>query len=227
MSTVLIAGANRGLGLEFTRQYAEAGWSVIATCRDPLNPGELASLQGDIEVHSLDVTDFHGVEALANTLSGRAIDVLICNAGVYGPKPCSLGGIDYDAWAPVMRVNVYAPLNLCECFLPHVAKSDQKKIAVLSSKMGSMTDNTSGGSYIYRASKAALNAVMKSLALDVRDQDVAVAMLHPGWVRTDMGGPNGLIDAPESISGMRAVIDGLGVDSSGGFFAYDGAPIPW
>ena len=227
MPTVLITGANRGLGLEFARQYAADGWSVIATCRDPVNPGELATIAGDIEVHSLDVTDGRAVERLADNLKGRAIDVLVHNAGVMGPRRLALDALDYDAWAEVMRVNMMAPVRVCACFADHVAGSDMKKIAVLSSKMGSIDDNTSGGSYIYRTSKAGLNAAMKSVAHDLGGKGIAVAILHPGWVRTDMGGPNGLIDPPESITGMRRVIENLTLETSGGFFNYDGRPIPW
>ena len=226
MPTVLITGANRGLGLEFARQYAEDGWRVIATCRTPELATELNAMDG-IEDHKLDVDDFDAVAALASELSGTAIDVLISNAGVYGPKGYGLDELDYEAWEQVMRTNVMAPLRLVQCFAPHVAASGLKRIATLSSKMGSMADNSSGGSYIYRSSKAGVNAVMKSVAHDLAPQGVTCIVLHPGWVRTDMGGPNGLIDAPESVRGMRHVIEGLKPQDNGGFFNYDGSEIPW
>lgn len=226
MPTVFITGANRGLGLEFARQYAADSWDVIATCRAPEAAAELNALTG-VEVHALDVTDFAAVATLAETLSGRAIDVLINNAGTYGPKGYGLDEVDFTAWEQVLRTNVLAPLRVAQCFAPHVARSELKTMATLSSKMGSMTDNTSGGSYIYRSSKAALNAVVKSLSHDLGGDGIVNIALHPGWVRTDMGGPNGLIEAPESVSGLRQVIQNAGRQQNGGFFNYDGSHIPW
>jgi len=227
MPTILITGANRGLGLEFARQFADVGWHVIATCRNPLGLDALAKVEGSLEIHGLDVTDDGQVDKLAADLKDRAVDVLLNNAGIYGPRDSSPTHFDKNVWAEVMAVNVMAPLKVSGAFLPHVAKSEMKKIVTVSSKMGSMTDNTSGGSYIYRSSKAALNAVMKSLSIDAAPQNITVAMLHPGWVQTDMGGPSALIDAETSVRGMRHVIDGLTPDQSGRFFNYDGAPIPW
>ena len=226
MPTVMITGANRGLGLEFARQYADDGWSVIATCRKPEDATELNAIDG-VTVYPLNVTNFKAVRALADRLKGAAIDVLINNAGVYGPKSSALNEIDFDAWEQVLRTNALAPLCVAQCFAAHVAASDRKCIATLSSKMGSMTDNTSGGSYIYRSSKAAVNAVMKSLANDLGPQGVISVLLHPGWVRTDMGGPSGLIGVEQSVAGMRHVIDAVDMSASGHFYAYDGAEIPW
>ncbi len=226
MPTVMITGANRGLGLEFARQYAEDGWNVIATCRTPELASDLNQLESVTE-YKLDVGNFDAVSQLAKQLSGVAIDVLINNAGVYGPKAYNLEELDYEAWQEVMHTNMFAPLHVTRCFAPHVAASHYKRIATLSSKMGSMADNTSGGSYIYRSSKAGLNAVMKSIAVDFADRDITTIILHPGWVRTDMGGPNGLIDAPESVRGMRQVIASATAEHNGRFFNYDGAEIPW
>ena len=226
MPTVMITGANRGLGLEFARQYVRDGWSVIATCRKPEDATELNAIDG-VTVYPLNVTDSMAVRALADQLKGAAIDVLINNAGVYGPKNSALNEIDFDVWEQVLRTNALAPLCVAQCFAAHVAASDRKCIATLSSKMGSMTDNTSGGSYIYRSSKAAVNAVMKSLASDLGPQGVISVLLHPGWVRTDMGGPSGLIGAEQSVAGMRRVIDAADMNASGHFYAYDGAEIPW
>ena len=227
MPTVLITGANRGIGFEFARQYADGGWRVIATCRDPANAGELSALGGDIEVHGLDVTDHVRIQALAKSLERSAIDLLLSNAGVSGPRPDPFGGIDYQSWMEVLSVNAMSPLKLCECFIDHVARSDFKRIVAVASKMGSIAENSSGGSYIYRSSKTALNAVMKSLSVDLASRRVIVAVLHPGWVRTDMGGPGALIEARTSVAGMRQVIAGLKLEDSGGFFNYDGAGIPW
>lgn len=226
MPTVLITGANRGLGLEFVRQYLSDGWHVIATCRNPDSAENLNALVGNIVVHELAVDDDSAILRLANELSGQHIDVLINNAGVMGTKH-GLGDLDSEMWADVLRVNVIAPLKVSEAFVDHVASSTLKKIVTVSSKMGSMADNTSGGSYIYRSSKAGVNAAMRSLAHDVAPKGIVSCILHPGWVRTDMGGANGLIDAPESVSGMRAVIDSLDSEKAGRFWNYDGKEIPW
>ncbi len=227
MPSVLVTGAGRGLGLEFARQYAADGWRVIATCRDPLMAQGLAPLQGDIEVHTLNVVDNAQIQALAKSLKKEPIDLLLNNAGIYGPRPVKLGGVDYAVWADVMRLNAMSPLKVSECFLDHMVAGKLKKIVTISSKMGSMGDNDSGGGYIYRSSKAALNAVMKSLSIDLKPRGISVAVLHPGWVRTDMGGPGGLIDAEQSVTGMRRVIEGLDMATSGRFYNYDGAEIPW
>lgn len=227
MSTVLITGANRGLGLEFARQYAVDGWRVLATCRDPNDADALNALDGKVEVSALDITDHGQIQALAKSLRKETIDILLNNAGIYGPRPSKLGGIDYNAWEEVMRVNVLSPMKVTESFRDHLAGSELKKIAFMSSKMGSMGDNSSGASYTYRSSKAALNAAAKSLSVDLKSRGIAVAILHPGWVRTDMGGPGGLIDAPESVSGLRRVIDDLSLGTTGRFSNYDGTEIPW
>lgn len=227
MPTCLITGANRGLGLEFAKQYAADGWKVIATCREPGIAEELKALEGDVHIHALDVTDFAQVEALGKQLNGEAIDLLVKNAGVYGPRVVPHHSVDYAAWAEVLRANAMAPLKMCAVFEPHVAKGKLRRIVAVSSLMGSMTDNSSGGSYIYRSSKAALNAVMKSLAADLKEKEIAVAVLHPGWVKTDMGGPSAKIEASESVAGMRKAIDHMSVENTGRFLNYDGTELPW
>ncbi len=223
----MITGSNRGLGLECARQYADEGWRVIATCRNPGNAVELASLKGELEIHALDISDHGQILSLADSLREEAIDLLFNNAGIFDPSPSQLVDIDYNAWENFIRVNVMSPLMVCATFSDHVAASDLKKIAIMSSKMGSIDDNNSGGSYIYRSSKAALNAVMKSLSIDLAPRGISVAILHPGWVRTDMGGPNGLIDAPESVNGLLKVIKDLNLKNSGRFYSYDGSEIAW
>ena len=227
MPTCLITGANRGLGLEFAKQYAADGWKVIATCRKPDAAAELNALEGDIQVHALDVTDFAEIEALGKKLTGEAIDLLLKNAGVYGPRVVTHDAVDYAAWTDVLRANAMAPLKMSAVFEPHVAAGKLRRMAAITSLMGSMADNVSGGSYIYRSSKAALNAVMKSLANDLKGKGISVVMLHPGWVRTDMGGPNAKIGASESVAGMRKVIDGMSVENTGRFMNYDGRELPW
>jgi NAD(P)-dependent dehydrogenase (short-subunit alcohol dehydrogenase family) len=226
MPTVLITGANRGLGHEFATQYAKDGWTVIATCRTQDELPVLRQIEGDVQAHQLDVSKQEQVDALANELSGTAIDVLIANAGMYGPKG-SLQTMALDGWLDTFEVNAIGPVRLARAFLPHVTQSEQKKLVAITSKMGSIEDNGSGGSIAYRSSKAALNAAWKSVAIDTKDDGVLALLLHPGWVRTRMGGPNGLIDAEESINGMRKVIDRLDTANSGSFIDYKGEIVPW
>ena len=227
MPSVLITGANRGLGLEFTRQYAADGWRVFAACRDPAGARDLAAVEGDVSAETLDVDDGPQVASLANKFSGQPIDVLINNAGIYGPKDVTRDTVVYDAWGQVFRTNAMSPLAVSAAFAANVAQGGQKKIITLSSIMGSIAENDSSGDFIYRSSKAAVNAVMKSLAGDLKSEGITVAVLHPGWVRTDMGGPDAAIEAPESVTGMRAVIAGLKESDSGRFLNYDGTEIPW
>ncbi|HSI44152.1 MAG TPA: SDR family oxidoreductase [Methylotenera sp.] len=225
--TVLVTGTNRGIGLEFVKQYAADGWKVIACSREPDASPELRALAQsyDIETIALDVGDFEQIDKVANQLQGRAIDVLINNAGIYPES--SLGDLDYEAWAEAFKINCMAPLKMAEAFSDHVASSHLQKIATLSSKMGSLDDNTSGGSYIYRTSKAAVNMAMKSLAIDLKPLGISVVTLHPGWVQTDMGGANALINTQTSVTGLRQVIERLSVHNSGKFIAYDGKEIAW
>ncbi|GEO81583.1 SDR family oxidoreductase [Pararhodospirillum oryzae] len=227
MSTVLITGANRGLGLEFARQYKASGWEVIAACRDPVGADALGAL--GVEELALDVGEPAAIGAFGARLAGRALDLFICNAGVYGGKEGQqvLGQVDVAAWEHTFRINAIAPLKLTEALLPSLKAAKGARAVYVSSLMASMAENTSGGEYIYRSSKAALNAVIKSLSIDLAPLGITVAALHPGWVRTDMGGPNGMIDAPESITGLRRVIEALTPADSGRFLAYNGQEIPW
>lgn len=225
---VLITGANRGIGLEFARQYAEAGWKVIACCRDLKQAAdlqELADTYPDIKAYPLDVADFAAIEVLAADLKGVKIDVLINNAGVYPHS--DLNHADPEQWLHAFKVNSMAPFKMAAAFTPHIAASQLKKLVTLSSKMGSLDDNTSGGSYIYRTSKVAANMVMKSLAIDLQVFGISVVVLHPGWVQTEMGGPGALIDTRASVSGLRKVIEQLNLDNTGRFIAYDGKVINW
>ncbi|MGY9006114.1 MAG: SDR family oxidoreductase [Alphaproteobacteria bacterium] len=187
---------------------------------------ELAALSGDIAVHSLDVTDIDAIDRFAATLSGEAVDVLINNAGIMGRNQ-SLDAIDYEWWEKVMAVNTLAPLAVAARFFPHLERGKDKRIAFLTSRMGSIADNTSGGFYAYRASKAALNAAVKSLSTELEPKGIIALLLHPGWVRTDMGGPNALLDVGASVTGLRGVITGAKMSESGHFMAYDGTEIPW
>ena len=225
MPTVVVTGANRGLGLEFARQYAADGWSVIATARKPGEASELAALSGDIAVEPLDVTDFAAVAGFGDRIGGRPIDIVVANAGTSGPRRIEAEE-DARDWVRTLEVNSVAPLLLAHALLGHVAAAKGRMIAI-TSRMGSIADNDSGGYIAYRSSKAALNAAWKSLAIDVAGQDVIAAMLHPGWVRTRMGGAGAPLRPPESVAGMRRVIAGLTPEQSGGFFSHDGMTIPW
>jgi NAD(P)-dependent dehydrogenase (short-subunit alcohol dehydrogenase family) len=228
--TILITGANRGIGLELTRQYAADGWRVIACCRQPESADDLHGLGADFEqisIHALDVSDRHQIETLARELSGQSIDILFNNAGIYGPYDAVFGNTDEAQWLECFRVNTIAPMKMMEAFVDHLAGSQRKLIATMSSKMGSMEDNGSGGSYIYRSSKAAVNAVMKSAAIDLLPMGIKVAILHPGWVLTDMGGPNAEISVTQSVSNLRQILDGVNAKNSGSFFDIDGSVIPW
>ncbi len=227
---LLITGANRGIGLTMVRHYLSDGWLVTACCREPEQAIELLSLleaNDGLSIFQLDVTDYEGVDELAENLAGEPIDLLINNAGYYGPKGSNFGGTDVEEWRQVMEINTIAPLKLLEAFSPHLKQASSATFAVLSSKMGSMGDNSGGGCYIYRSSKAAVNAVVKSLSVDLREDDICVVALHPGWVRTEMGGPNGLIDTEESVVGLKRVLDSLEMSQTGMFFDYLGQEIPW
>lgn len=221
MPTVLITGASRGIGAEFASQYAADGWRVIATCRDPKR------YDGAGEAHALDVTDAASVAALGQAMEGETIDLLINNAGIYGPRSLSFDALDYDAWEQVLRTNLMGPMRVAAALAEPVMISQQKKMVFISSKVGSIADNSSGGSYIYRSSKTALNMAVKSLSLDLSGKGVITLLLHPGWVQTDMGGASAPIDAVTSVAGMRAVIDRADVADTGRFFNYDGNELPW
>lgn len=225
--TVLITGANRGLGFEFVKQYALDNYEVIACTRKINKKDALHRLQASFEnisIHILDVENFLSIDQFAKTLK-KPIDILINNAGLYPNS--SFDDINYEAWLNAFKINTLAAFKMVKAFLPHLKKGELKKIASLTSKMGSIEDNSGGGAYLYRSSKTALNMVMKSLSIDLKPHDMSLITLHPGWVRTDMGGPNGLIDVDESVTGMKRQIGKLSIKTTGQFIAYDGKKIPW
>jgi NAD(P)-dependent dehydrogenase (short-subunit alcohol dehydrogenase family) len=240
--TLLITGASGGLGLEFVRQYSQNGWQVIATARDPGASVELQQLATQsrdgpaaprVELHALDVADFGAIDALAARLAGRPIDLLLNNAGVFGPKARAeqdprqeFGQMDYDIWSRLLRINTLAPMKMSEAFVEHVAASAQKKIVTVTSGIGSIA-NADGRTVAYRTSKAAANMLMHNLAFDLSPRAIVTAAVCPGWVRTRMGGPGASLLPPESIAGLRRVIDALTPASSGRFWLYDGSVIPW
>ena len=218
MPTVLITGANRGLGLEFARQYSKDGWTVIATVRE--SSDELDSL--GIRVEKLDMRDFDAVTRFGKRLD--ELDLLIANAGTYGPKSVS-SGEDGEAWLQTFAVQTVGPYLIAQSVLPLVASSNGKLIAI-TSKMGSIQDNRSGGYIAYRSSKTALNSAWRCLAIDNRGE-VTAAVLHPGWVQTRMGGSSAPLTTEQSVAGMRQVIERLRPEDSGEFFSYDGSRIAW
>ncbi|MCS3902497.1 NAD(P)-dependent dehydrogenase (short-subunit alcohol dehydrogenase family) [Methylohalomonas lacus] len=228
---VLITGANRGLGLEYVRQYLADDWQVTAACRQPEKAHDLnalaASASDRLTVQPLDVTDDRQIDNLRASVAATPVDVLINNAGIFGQTRGGFGATDYAAWQQAFQVNVMAVMRMMEVFADAVAASRHKTIVNMTSKMGSIADNGSGGMVVYRSTKAALNAATVSAAIDLKPRDIRVVALHPGWVRTDMGGPNALIDAAESVTGMRRVIAELTTAQSGAFLDYKGQTVPW
>ncbi len=223
MPTILITGAGRGLGLELATQFAAAGWETLGTVRD-LAKG--ANMPKGSQTFLCDVTDRAALARLARDLKGKPIDVLFCNAGIFGKRQQALGSVDYDLWAEVMRVNVLAPMACVDALVDNVAASTRKQIVMMSSRMGSVSENA-GGEIVYRSSKAALNAVTKSLSADLRARGIGIVSVHPGWVQTDMGGPAAALTPTQSVTGLKKVVEGLTLASTAKFFNYDGTEIPW
>jgi NAD(P)-dependent dehydrogenase (short-subunit alcohol dehydrogenase family) len=217
MPRVLITGANRGLGLEFVRQYRDAGWDIVATARE--SSADLDRL--GVQVERLELSDLDAVADFGKQFD--LLDLLIANAGTYGPREVRDAEAARD-WADTFVVNTIAPFLLAQSVLAAVEAARGKLIAI-STKMGSIADNNSGGFIAYRSSKSALNSAWRSLAVD--NPGVTCAVLHPGWVQTRMGGASAPLRPEESVAGMRRVIEGLGREQSGGFFAYDGTTVSW
>lgn len=227
MANYFITGTNRGLGLEFVSQLLNRGDKVIATCRDSKIAKKLNALSGNdaLEIYSLDVGNHKQLIKLQNELHDQPIDVLINNAGIW--RGSQIGNISIDDWIQSFLINSIAPIKIIETFLPNLILGKNKKVISITSKMGSIADNTSGSSYLYRSSKTALNSAMHCLNHDLRERKIATCTLHPGWVRTDMGGPSGWIDVHESVSGMLEVIDQLSLKNTGQYIDYAGKLIPW
>jgi len=224
MPTVLITGASRGIGLEFARQYAGAGWRVIATCRDPARAGKLRDAAPGALMRRLDVTDHAGMAALGRELAGEAIDVFIANAGVYLDKGLPLEKLAAAAWEDSFAVNTIGPMVCAAAFLPHVARSEERKMVALGSAAASITQIRYGGGYAYRASKAALHECWRTLAFD--HPEIIATVLSPARVRTDMN-PEAPLAPEESVRGLRQVIARLTKAESGAFLRYDGSVLPW
>ena len=238
MESVLVTGANRGLGLEFVRQYAEDGWRVFACCREPAEAAELEKLasqfDGRVTVHQLDVQNHGQIDSLATELNDESIDVLINNAGVMVQFE-SFADTDYERWAQVMDVNAFAPFKISVAFLEHVARSNRKVITVVSSNLGSIELAEGEGWHVYRTSKAAVNMLVKLLTTAVAERGIKTALLSPGWCRTEMGlgslgegqDPSMLVDPKDSVAGLRSIIDDITPENSGQFIHYDRSSRPW
>ena len=224
MARVLITGANRGIGHALAMEFADRGHAVIAASRRP----QAAPLdQPDLRQLTLDVTDRRSIAEAVAALGDEPLDILVNNAGIFGSRGAGLGGIDDAAWQAVFATNVIGAYRVSEALLPQLRRGHDPKLVTISSRMGSTGANTTGGEYVYRSSKAAVNAVMRSLAIDLAPETITVAVLHPGWVRTDMGGRGAALDPATSARGLTDVILGLTPAQSGGFFNYDGTPLVW
>ena len=230
MATILVTGANRGLGIEFVEQYLNEGNEVIATYRNENSSMDLIEMgneRSNLKLLQLDVSSNKSLNSFAENLGDSPIDIFINNAGVYGPRNSSFGNVDEENWIPAIKINAIAPILLTQLIIKNIRSGADKKLIFVTSKMGSIDDNKGGGAYVYRSSKTALNAVVKSLSVDLENEGIVVALIHPGWVKTDMGGPNALIDKDTSVRGMTEVISNLDISSTGNFYNYDGSIIPW
>lgn len=228
MPTVLITGANRGIGFEFARQYAADGWTVHGCVRDPDTAEALRALGGGpVTVHGLDVTRHDQIANVADALGGASIDLLINNAGMWIGEDEHFGRFGNEQWMEQFRLHVFATMAMCEAFVDHVAASDRKLIVNISSGNGSFGWPRDAGDYPYDTSKAALNLITKGLSTDLRERGVTVMCFTPGDVATDMSGHDADLQPNESISGMRGVIARLGISQTGSLIRYDGEAMPW
>jgi NAD(P)-dependent dehydrogenase (short-subunit alcohol dehydrogenase family) len=231
MPSILITGTNRGIGLELAKHYANKNWQVHACCRSPASATELqdaANQHTNLHLHELDTNNNEQRQSLADKLAQVPIDILFNNAGVYGNWNYQrFGKTQADEWLNAFQTNVIATMKMMEQFATHVARSEKRIIVNMSSKMGSMDDNGSGGSYIYRSCKAAVNAITMSAARDLSTHDITVIAQHPGWVRTDMGGPHGEITATTCAKNINDILEQLSIADSGRFIDIDGSTIPW
>jgi len=226
---ILITGTARGIGLEFVKHYLPMCNKLTAVVRPNRSSEALIQQQKEfahLNVIEADVAEPSGRQLIIDNIADQSIDLFINNAGVMSTGGRGLGNLASEDWRRVMEVNALAPLLLTQALLPKLNYAQSPVLAYLTSKMGSIADNKSGGAYLYRTSKAALNATVKSLAVDLKDKAKCV-LLHPGWVKTDMGGSNALITTDISVQGMSQVIDQLTAEQSGSFFNYDGTVIPW
>jgi len=222
--TVLITGANRGIGLELARQYSMDGWHVIGTARKPKSAQALQSTGA--EIFQLDVTDQASVERLSHDLDGRPIDMLINNAGIQ-PLMWKLDEVDFDKFELALSVNTVGPVRVTRALMPNLRSGSHHKIINITTNLSSIADNNDGGFYGYRESKAALNMFTRSLAMEFGPEGFICIVMHPGWVRTDLGGPQAPLNVQESVEGIRAVISKLTPSDNGSFWTHDGKNMDW
>jgi NAD(P)-dependent dehydrogenase (short-subunit alcohol dehydrogenase family) len=232
MPSILVTGAGRGMGFEWARQCGQRGWRVFATCRDPFEAGELRRLDQQLDtvsLHKLDVTDPAQVATLARTLPNAGIDVLVHNAGVWKDWDPTLriGKLQFEAWEETWQVNVLGVARVTDALLEQVARSDMRLIVGITSEMGCVSKITSPGSYAYRASKAALNAMLHGMAHELRRRNVGVLLLHPGWVRTRIGGESAALSPAEAVTAMIERIEGFTMEQTGKLFDYRGRELKW
>jgi NAD(P)-dependent dehydrogenase (short-subunit alcohol dehydrogenase family) len=209
MPTALITGAARGLGKELARQYAAEGWKVIGTQR-----------------RDMDMNDRTQIREFSARLKAEPIDLLFCNAGISGKRGMAIGAFDFDSWEEVLRVNLLGPAALAEALVDNVAASERRTIAMMSSRLGSISES-SGMTLPYSTSKAALNMLVKGLAATLASRGIIVVALSPGWVRTDMGGESAPLSPEASVRGLRKILEQINPKDSGRFFSHDGSEIPW
>lgn len=227
METVLITGASRGIGLELTNKFLELNYKVIATYRNKPST-ELEKLQSykNLSLIELEVTDEISINKLKGYLQGIKVDILINNAGIIGPENQSVDGITQQDWLNTFAINSIAPLMISRAVLNNMESAINPRIITISSQMGAINrDNV--GMYAYRSSKAAVNKVMKVLALELKEKSIAVCLIHPGWVKTDMGGENADISATQSASGIVNIAQGLTMENTGKFFTWEGSEHVW
>jgi NAD(P)-dependent dehydrogenase (short-subunit alcohol dehydrogenase family) len=231
MSTIMIVGATRGIGLELTKQYANEGNQVIACARDTANASllnEVASGSENIKIEQLDIADAGSIESASSRIGGEAIDSVIIVAGWVGGMPDNqtIDNIDIDEWHNTLNINTIGPLLVAKAFKSNLAASGNGNLMILSSQLAASTWPM-GGMYIYSTTKAAVSKVGQILALDWAEDPIIVSIMHPGWVQTDMGGPTAEITAEESASGIRNVLSGLTKEDSGNFYKWNGDIHPW
>ncbi|MEO1015686.1 MAG: SDR family oxidoreductase [Pseudomonadota bacterium] len=224
MPTVLVTGANRGIGLEFVRQYAGDGWRVLACCRTSDAASGLKSVEGEVSIHPLDVASPTAIRAIGAEIDAP-LDVVVANAGLGGKAAESFGAINYDGWDETFAVNVRGVVATAEAFAPHLKRAEGK-FAAISSLMGSIED-ASSGALCYRSTKAAVNMAMKIIAAEFEADGVAAAPFHPGWVKTDMGGSSAPTTVEESVDGLRRQINVLQATASPQFLDFRGEKLPW
>lgn len=229
MKTVLITGANRGIGLEFAKQYYAAGWRVIACCLNPEQATKVRSLSPRSErllILKLDLSEIKDIEILASKLSNETIDILINNGGVYSDD-LNIDDIDPLVWLEAFKINTIAPVMIAQNLIPQISKGHDKIIINISSDMASINMNKSGGRCIYRTTKSALNAATRCMAINYKSKNISVFAIDPGWVQTDMGGSGALITTEESVKSIRAILKSLTLENSGEFITFNGDKLSW